>query len=98
MDKPNSHKHLKWDIFTDAVIQKISDEKRACCFLTLGAFRQKKGSKIDRTKHLALESGHQWPMSVNQGKWFGNKHFIKSNFYLDENGIEPIEWNYKSSE
>ena len=83
-DKPNSHKHLKWNLFTDAVIQKISEEKDGIVFLLWGAFAQKKGSKIDRSKHLVLESGHPSPMSANQGKWFGNKHFSKTNAYLGE--------------
>ena len=93
MDSPNSHKHLKWYTFTDAVIQKISDEKEQVVFLLWGSFAQKKGSKIDRTKHLVLESGHPSPMSANQGKWFGNKHFSKTNLYLEEKGKIPIEWN-----
>ena len=92
MDNPNSHKHLKWDTFTDAVIQKISEEKENVVFLLWGSFAQKKGSKIDRTKHLVLESGHPSPMSANQGKWFGNKHFSKTNTYLKSNRKQEIEW------
>ena len=91
-DKPNSHKHLNWGKFTDAVIQKISDEKQHVVFLLWGNFAHKKGLKIDRTKHLVLESGHPSPMSANQGKWFGNKHFSKTNEYLKSYGIEEIIW------
>ena len=94
MDNPNSHKHLKWNLFTDAVIEKISEEKENIVFLLWGSFAQKKGSKIDRTKHLVLESGHPSPMSANQGKWFGNKHLSKSNLYLEEKGLSPIQWNH----
>ena len=92
MDNPNSHKHLKWDTFTDAVIQKISEEKEHVVFLLWGSFAKKKGSKIDRTKHLVLESGHPSPMSANQGKWFGNKHFSQTNVYLKSKGKTEIEW------
>ena len=92
MDNPNSHKHLKWNLFTDGVIQKISDEKENVVFLLWGSFAQKKGSKIDRTKHLVLESGHPSPMSANQGKWFGNKHFSHTNAYLKFNGKVEIDW------
>jgi len=91
-DNPNSHKHLKWNLFTDAVIQKISDEKENVVFLLWGSFAQKKGSKIDRSKHLVLESGHPSPMSANQGKWFGNKHFSKTNDFFNENKIAEIDW------
>lgn len=92
MDQPNSHKHLKWDIFTDAVIQKISDDKESIVFLLWGSFAKKKGAKIDRTKHLVLESGHPSPMSANQGKWFGNKHFSQTNNYLESKNKNKIKW------
>lgn len=91
-DTPNSHKHLKWNLFTDAVIQEISDKKEGIVFLLWGAFAHKKGSKIDRGKHLVLESGHPSPMSANQGKWFGNKHFSKTNEYLKSEGKTEISW------
>jgi len=91
-DQPNSHKHLDWQIFTDAVIQKISDEKEQVVFLLWGSFAQKKGLKIDRNKHLVLTSGHPSPMSANQGKWFGNKHFSQTNTYLKSIQKQPIEW------
>ena len=91
-NSPNSHKHLAWSRFTDAVIEQIAAEKQHLVFLLWGAFAQKKGSKIDRNKHLVLESGHPSPMSANQGKWFGNKHFSQTNAYLIENGISPIHW------
>ncbi|MEO8254681.1 MAG: uracil-DNA glycosylase, partial [Flavobacterium sp.] len=89
---PNSHKNLKWNVFTDAVIQKISDEKENVVFLLWGAFAQKKGSKIDRNKHVVLESGHPSPMSANQGKWFGNKHFSQTNAYLKAKNKSEIDW------
>ena len=90
-DQPNSHKHLKWNVFTDAVIEKISKEKEQVVFLLWGNFAHKKGSKIDRNLHLVLESGHPSPMSANQGKWFGNKHFSKCNEYLKTKGLSTIE-------
>ena len=91
-NQPNSHKHLKWNVFTDAVIEKISKEKEQVVFLLWGNFAHKKGLKIDRNKHLVLESGHPSPMSANQGKWFGYKHFSKCNEYLKTKGLSTIEW------
>lgn len=91
-DQPNSHKNLDWSRFTDAVIEKIASQKKHLVFLLWGSFAQKKGSKIDKTQHLVLESGHPSPMSANQGKWFGNQHFSKTNQYLKDHGKEPIQW------
>ena len=89
---PNSHKHLHWQQFTDRVIQTISNEKENVVFLLWGAFAQKKASLIDTTKHHILTSGHPSPMSANQGKWFGNNHFIKTNNYLINNSLHCISW------
>jgi uracil-DNA glycosylase len=56
-----------------------------------GAYAQKKGESIDRTRHLVLESVHPSPLSASKG-FFGNKHFSRCNDYLIRNGIEPIDW------
>jgi len=91
-DSPNSHKHLAWSRFTDAVIEKLASEKQELVFLLWGSFAQKKGNKINRNQHLVLESGHPSPMSANQGKWFGNKHFSQTNTHLTSKGVPTIDW------
>ena len=78
--------------FTDKVIEILSNEKEHLVFLLWGAFAQKKAKFIDASKHLILTSGHPSPMSANQGKWFGNKHFSKTNEYLKRNGKSQIDW------
>lgn len=91
-DTPNSHKHLHWQQFTDAVIQTISNKKENIVFLLWGAFAQKKAKLIDATKHHILTSGHPSPMSANQGKWFGNNHFYQTNLYLNKLDETLINW------
>lgn len=91
-DLANSHKHLKWNVFTDSVIQYISDNSENVVFLLWGSFAQKKGAKINREKHLVLESGHPSPLSANRGFWFGNNHFLKTNEYLKSVNKELIDW------
>ncbi|MFK7031042.1 uracil-DNA glycosylase [Flavobacterium oreochromis] len=87
-----SHQNKGWELFTDAVIQKISDEKENVVFLLWGGFAKKKGAKIDRTKHCVLETGHPSPLSANRGLWFGNRHFSKTNDYLKSINKEEIKW------
>lgn len=91
-DEANSHKHLKWNFFTDAVIDLINQKSESVVFLLWGSFAQKKGKLIDRNKHLVLESGHPSPLSANRGMWFGNHHFKLTNAYLRKNGKSEIEW------
>jgi len=51
-----SHQNKGWEIFTDAVITKLSEEKSELVFLLWGAYAQKKKELIDETKHFILES------------------------------------------
>tara|TARA_R110000868_G_scaffold36445_7_gene129374 strand:- start:1803 stop:2468 length:666 start_codon:yes stop_codon:yes gene_type:complete len=87
-----SHQKKGWEIFTDAVIKKISNEKNGVIFLLWGGFAKKKINLIDTTKHHVLSTGHPSPLSANRGYWFGNKHFSLANKKLKTNGIQEIDW------
>lgn len=87
-----SHQGKGWETFTDAVIQKISDEKKDVVFLLWGGYAKKKGARVDQQKHYLLETGHPSPLSANKGHWFGNKHFSKANEFLSKRGKKPIDW------
>ena len=89
--KPNSHKNLGWEDFTDAVIQRLSNEKVGLVFLLWGAYAQKKRELIDTSKHCVLEAPHPSPLSSYRG-FFGSKPFSKSNSYLKEHKIKEIDW------
>lgn len=88
---PGSHQNKGWEVFTDAAIKKISDEKEHVVFLLWGAYAQKKGEVIDRSKHLVLMSAHPSPFSADRG-FFGCKHFSKANAYLKSKGLGEIDW------
>jgi uracil-DNA glycosylase len=88
---PGSHQNKGWEQFTDAVIKEISDKKTNVVFLLWGAYAQKKGEMIDRSRHLVLMSAHPSPFSADRG-FFGNKHFSKTNEYLKSKGLKEIDW------
>ncbi len=88
---PGSHQNKGWETFTDAVIKSISEEKTNVVFLLWGAYAQRKGEVIDRSKHLVLMSAHPSPFSADRG-FFGCKHFSKTNEYLKSKGLKEIEW------
>ncbi len=87
-----SHQNKGWEQFTDAVIAKISEQKQNIVFLLWGGYAKKKGAKIDASKHQILTSGHPSPLSANRGYWFGNKHFSKTNDFLENKDLEKIDW------
>lgn len=88
---PGSHQNKGWEEFTDAAIRALSDKRTHLVFLLWGAYAQKKGTIIDRQKHLVLTSAHPSPFSADRG-FFGNKHFSKTNDYLLSHGYPIIEW------
>jgi uracil-DNA glycosylase len=87
-----SHQRKGWEQFTDAVISSINGEKENIVFFLWGAYAQKKGETIDRSRHLVLESVHPSPLSASRG-FFGNSHFSKCNEYLKNHGIPPVDWH-----
>lgn len=86
-----SHQNRGWERFTDAVIHRLADEREHLVFMLWGAYAQRKGEFIDRTKHLVLQSPHPSPLSAHRG-FFGNHHFSRTNEYLVAHGMEPILW------
>lgn len=86
-----SHAGHGWETFTDTVIRSLAEEREHIVFLLWGAYAQRKGAFIDRSKHLVLSSAHPSPLSAWNG-FFGNKHFSKTNEYLIANGETPIVW------
>ena len=87
-----SHQSKGWEQFTDKVIEVISQECDNVVFLLWGGYAKKKQKLIDETKHLVLTSGHPSPLSANRGYWFGNKHFSKTNAYLEKSGRKKVSW------
>lgn len=89
--KAASHANKGWEVFTDAVIKKISEEKDNIVFILWGAYAQKKGSIVDASKHFIIKSAHPSPLSAQNG-FFGSKPFSRTNDYLRKNKIPEIEW------
>lgn len=86
-----SHQGKGWEIFTDDVIKILNAKKEHLVFLLWGAYAIKKSAFIDSNRHLVLTSAHPSPLSAYRG-FFGNHHFSKTNNYLIQNGIQPIDW------
>ena len=86
-----SHQRKGWEDFTDAAIRTLAEQKEHLVFILWGAYAQKKGAFIDRSRHLVLSSAHPSPLSAWHG-FFGNKHFSRANEYLLSQGKEAICW------
>lgn len=91
-NQAGSHQNKGWELFTDAVIKLISDKKDNVIFLLWGGYAKRKAHLIDALKHQVLTSGHPSPLSANRGYWFGNKHFSRTNFLLEQAALDPVNW------
>ncbi len=89
--KPNSHKDIGWEKFTDAIIHKISTEKSQLVFLLWGTKAIAKKEMINCKKHLVLTAPHPSPLSAYRG-FFGCKHFSQTNQYFRKLGKTEINW------
>ena len=86
-----SHQGKGWERFTDAVIRTVNDRCSSVVFMLWGAYAQKKAAFVDTSRHLVLKAPHPSPLSAHAG-FLGCRHFSKANAYLQERGLQPIDW------
>lgn len=87
-----SHAGKGWELFTDAIVARLSDSRSGLVFMLWGAYAQKKGRLINQDKHCVLSSAHPSPLSAHRG-FLGNQHFSKANHYLTANHQTAIRWS-----
>lgn len=88
---PDSHAGKGWEVFTDAVIEKLSQKKSNIVYMLWGSKAQQKAGGLDEENNLVLKAPHPSPLSAYRG-FFGCKHFSKANAYLTNNGKSKIVW------
>lgn len=93
----NSHRGIGWEQFTDAAIRILNEQDRPIVYLLWGKPAQMKKSMLNNPKHLILEAPHPSPLSAYRG-FFGCQHFSKTNEFLIENGLTPIDWQIENLE
>lgn len=91
----NSHQGKGWEQFTDAVIEAVNAQDRPIVYFLWGRPAQNKAPMLMNPKHLILKAPHPSPLSAYRG-FFGCRHFSKANQFLEENGIEPIDWQIEN--
>ncbi len=87
----NSHKGLGWEEFTDAAIRVLNQVDHPIVFILWGRPAQMKQSMLDNPNHLIIKSPHPSPLSAYRG-FFGSRPFSRANAFLEEHGVEPVDW------
>ncbi|MDR5898803.1 uracil-DNA glycosylase [Halomonas vilamensis] len=86
-----SHRGKGWELFTDRVIEVVSEQAPPCVFMLWGGHARQKKQLIDRRRHLVLEAPHPSPLSAHRG-FLGSRHFSQANDFLQSQGRTPIDW------
>ncbi|WP_461538019.1 uracil-DNA glycosylase [Spongorhabdus nitratireducens] len=86
-----SHQGQGWEQFTDRVIAELNEHRENLVFILWGSYAQRKAAVVDTSRHLVLKAPHPSPLSAYRG-FFGSKPFSKTNQYLQQHGITPIDW------
>lgn len=93
-DHAASHQGMGWEIFTDNVIKLLNEKDEPVVFILWGRYARSKKSLITNPIHYIIESAHPSPLSAYNG-FFGSKPFSKTNYFLINHGIKPINWEIK---
>ncbi len=91
----NSHAGHGWEQFTDAALRALNNKKTPVVFLLWGSPAQRKADLITNPNHLILKAPHPSPLSAYRG-FFGCRHFSKTNSFLEEKGLAPIDWQIEN--
>lgn len=91
----NSHRGKGWEYFTDAIIEAVEAQDRPVVYMLWGKPAQSKIPMLTNPRHLALKAPHPSPLSAYRG-FFGCRHFSIANRFLQENGIDPINWQIEN--
>ena len=87
----NSHRGMGWEYFTDHIIGLLNEREQPVVFMLWGRNAREKKALITNSQHLILEAAHPSPFSVYNG-FFGCRHFSKANAFLQQYGVDPIDW------
>lgn len=90
-EQAGSHQGKGWELFTDKVIQTLSQQRENIVFILWGKYAGDKSPLVDTSKHLVLKAPHPSPLSASRG-FFGSKPFSKTNEYLKQQNIQPLNW------
>lgn len=95
--KPRSHHNFGWEKFTNAILEKLVEEKSHIVFLLWGRDAQNIGKNLKfKDTHLVLRSSHPSPLGAHYHApipFTNCQHFEKTNDYLEQNNMKEIDWS-----
>ena len=96
--QPASHAGMGWEDVTDQIIDSVITCGQPVVFMLWGAAAQRKVQAHqlrDNENALVLTAPHPSPLSAHRG-YLGCKHFSSCNAWLQQKGLDPIDWQLPS--
>jgi len=95
---PNAHKHLKWAVLTNQIIELVSSLNPKVVFMLWGSDAIRKKELVDQSRHLVIRTTHPSPMSAyrldlkTQKNFFDSKCFQEAEKWMVDSGVQPVDW------
>ena len=87
-----SHDKKGYNILLKNTLEYLDKSNQPIVFILWGKFARSLKKYITNPNRLILESNHPSPLSANRGGFFGEHHFSKTNKYLIEHNLTPIDF------
>ncbi len=89
--KSNSHRKKGWERFTDYLIELLGNDPLPRVFWLWGNPAKTRQKLIRGQSKLILTAAHPSPLSAYRG-FFGSRPFSQTNHFLQQQGLEPVQW------
>lgn len=87
-----SHRKIGWEPITETVVQALAAREAPLAVILWGGQARTLASLFRAPNTLVVESAHPSPLSARKG-FFGSKPFSKTNTFLTNHGLKPIDWS-----
>ena len=89
---PMSHNIKEYNLFMQDILDVLNKVDQPIVFLLWGGAAKGLEKYLTNKNHLILKATHPSPLGANQGGWFNSNIFLKTNEFLEKNGVKPINW------
>ena len=96
--KPNSHAKWGWQVVTEIAIQYLANRIQPTAFLLWGAQARAFAQSLELSgRRLVLCSSHPSPLGAYKSTkeapaFIGSRPFSRTNAWLENKGVRPIDW------
>jgi len=92
LHRPLSHRNKGWEHVTATLIKEVAQKNDPVVFILWGRNAKEYLACVQNPQHLVLVAPHPSPLSAHRG-FFKSKPFSRTNRFLIDHGLDPIDWD-----